>query len=165
MVSPQESLKEKMLLDSFSETVTYIPEKYSETEIDTTMSNGFRVFIKTFTDMDSSVLNEVKQDTIIHKTYFRNSIINIEVAKNGKELFNENFEKDFFIEKYPEYNGNLENSVLQLVWLDDNRFNENKVFIKIAFCIPDSEICFDYDLTVHGDGSYSIKETDKEKTI
>ena len=164
-MSPKESLKEKKLLDSFSETVTYIPEKYSETEIDTTMSNGFRVFIKTYTDMESSVLNEVKQDTIIHKNYFRNSKINIEIAKNGKLLFNENFEKDFFIKKYPDNNKSLENSVLQLVWLDDNRYNENKVYIKIAFCIPDSEICFDYDLTVNGDGSYSIKETDKAKTI
>ena len=46
-----EVLKEHKLLDSFSEQIKYIPEKYTEVITDTILSNGFRVKIKYYYDM------------------------------------------------------------------------------------------------------------------
>ena len=77
----------KEFQDSVSIQVdVYKPKNYLEREVDTTLSNGFRVKIKTYTDMDNNVLFTKIKDTINYQKYYRNFKFEILVEKSGKYL-------------------------------------------------------------------------------
>ena len=155
LLTPQDSLKEKKLLDSFSENIKYFPEKYSEMVTDTTLSNGFRVHIKTQTDMESSVLNEFKQDTIHFKYYFRNFTSNIEIFRNNqssrkvidKSLFSDKSEQDFWTK-----------AILGPITVDFLNSTEEEVCFNVYFCIPESDVCKDYKLFLNEKGMERVEK-------
>ena len=88
------------------ETNVYIPETYFEHEVDTLMGNGFRVKIKTYTDMTNSVRFSKIKDTINYQTYYRNFKFEVSVTKDEKLIYNESFDKQKVNEAF-NYNANL----------------------------------------------------------
>lgn len=165
MVSPKESLIERKLLDSFSESTKYFPEDYAEVETDTTLSNGFRVYTKTFTDMKSSVINEFKQDTISHLNYYRDNKVSLQVSKNDELVFEYLFDKTYFIRNYPKYKDYFEESNLVGMWLNQDYVSNNNVLLRIAFCKPETNLYLDYDLLIDTEGHYSLKEIKQEEIL
>jgi len=95
----EEVLIEHKLLDSFSERVTYFPETYTEVETDTILSNGYRVNIKLYSDMENAILVEKQQDKIISKTYYRKLIADVEIYSSSTAVFKDTINTDFLVKK------------------------------------------------------------------
>lgn len=160
MVSPQESLKQKMLLDSFSKNISYIPEGYAEVETDTTLSNGFRVVIKLQSKMDSSVLVETKKDSSINKTYYRDFVGTISVFRNDTLLLSKEISKLSVLEQNKSTNDFLKKLILSDVWVNYCAFdNKEYACINMAYCKPESlDSCLYFELSVDTTGKTILKE-------
>ena len=140
-------------IEEFKKTATfeidiYNPESYVEREVDTLLSNGYRVKIKAFTDMDNSVLFTKIKDTINYQTHYRNFKFDIRIEKEGQLIYNKRFNKLDVNEKL-NYNSdqisgsNLYNfdklAVLKSIELVDESGLSNEVAIDIMYAIPESE--------------------------
>lgn len=152
--APQEVLLENKLLDSFSENITYIPKEYTEVVTDTILSNGFRIKIKYYTDMNNSILEEKTIDSIKHKNYYRDGIATIIVTKNSTELLNKTFTKSSFAQ--------LENEIdtlqMGLIYINQQEsLKENKASIYFPFCTIDTSHCLFYELSINNQGETDIK--------
>lgn len=158
--TPADSLKEKKLLDSFSENVQYFPKEYAEVETDTIMSNGFRVHITSKTEMDSTVLRSFTQDSIIHKHFYRDVRSNIVISHNDKLILETNLDKSYFKELYPSDSDFFEDAILQSTWLDDNHLGENEILINLTFCVPDTDHCIFYQMLINKEGEFTVTENE-----
>ncbi|MCB0425242.1 MAG: hypothetical protein KDD20_08955 [Mangrovimonas sp.] len=160
LLTPQDSLKEKKLLDSFSENIQYFPEKYSEMVTDTTLSNGFRVHIKTQTDMESSVLKAYQLDSITHKNYYRNINAMVNVYKNGQQIFSQLIDKPFFYNQYSNHKELLAKMTLkvaQVNQLDDYHSDSNDdVQIEFHYSDSDEKLWDRFVLRIQENGVYNI---------
>jgi hypothetical protein len=158
----QQDLIENKALDTFSDVVTYFPEKYTQVVTDTILSNGFEVKINTSTDMKNSVLNAFKVDTTKHKHYYRDLISKIEVSKNGQIILSEVISKPFFLK----FDNTLEEyfkiSNLTGVWLDEkSALTKDEIFIYILFNKPETDYSYLYKMIINNQGEYSIKEIEE----
>ena len=153
--SNNEILQENKLLDSFSENIQYIPESYTEVEVDTTLSNGFRVKIRTYTEMEDHVINEFTIDSINYKFHYRNYTGQLEVFYKNEAILEKTINKSYFKE-----NGDKEfweKAILAGISLDEDTLTIEKVFINVFYCIPESEICEDFKIIVDEKGESSIE--------
>ena len=91
----QDVLKEYNLLESFSENIQYIPETYTEIITDTILNNGFRVKVKTYTEMQDNVLNEFTIDTIKYKFYYRNYTSKLTIFFKNSLILDETINKSY----------------------------------------------------------------------
>jgi hypothetical protein len=154
-----EVLIENKLLDSFSEKITYIPETYTEFVTDTILSNGFHVKMKTFTTMNKHVLNEFKQDSIIHKEYHREFVSEVIITKHSKEIFNQRIDKQFFHNL--KNNLSLKNAIVNVIVDEASSIEKNTIILsamikhihneKIKFC----------DIIIDSEGKIELKEIDE----
>ncbi|WP_179006364.1 hypothetical protein [Winogradskyella forsetii] len=130
------------------ETKVYIPETYLEQEIDTLMSNGFRVKIKTYADMSNAVRFSKIKDTINYQMHYRNFKFDISVTKDHKVIYNESFDKKK-VNKAFNYNENLVSgsdlhhfdrlAVLKSIQVNDDPTYTNMVLIDIMYAIPETD--------------------------
>lgn len=130
------------------EVNVYNPESYVEREVDTLLSNGYRIKIKTYSDMENSVIYTKVKDTINYQTHYRNYKFDILVEKDGKRIYFEHFNKEK-MSKELGYSSNLnpeaqiynfnKQAILKSVELNKT-FNSGKaIFIDIAYAIPNTE--------------------------
>jgi len=156
--SNQEVLKEHNLYKSFSENIKFIPETYSETTIDTILSNGFSVKIKTYTDMNASFLSEFSKDTIHHKNYYRDIKSAINISKNNSIITSKLITKDFFSGYNETISNDIENKIIQGIWLNQYAsLIKNKVIFNVVFSMPNSKDYSCYTLTFFDNGEYLIE--------
>ncbi|WP_178988759.1 hypothetical protein [Winogradskyella schleiferi] len=130
------------------ETIVYIPETYIEQDVDTLMSNGFRVKIKTYADMSNAVRFSNIKDTINYQTYYRNFKFDINVTKDDKVIYNKSFNKKK-VNKAFKYKGNLVSgsdlynfdtlAVLKSIQVNDDPSYTNMVLIDIMYAIPETD--------------------------
>lgn len=123
------------------------PLNYSEREVDTIMSNGFRVKIKSYTDMNHSVLLTKIKDTINYQTSYRNFKFDIRVEKDGKLLCNETYNKqkvnelfgfnDKYLENDDLYSFN-ELAILKSINVIDYLENKDHVVVEVMYEIPET---------------------------
>ena len=166
--SQSEALTES--IKEFSEKVTlqkdvYKPNDYIERQTDTLLSNGFRVKIKAYTDLNNSVLFTHIKDTINYNTYYRNFKIDISVSKNNKEIFNESIDKQKAI-KFFNYKSTLlpdsefynfdKLAVLKSVEVNADPVNTNVVAIEFLYAIPESERFAYHTLIIDETGKSTI---------
>ncbi len=156
-------LKEHKLLDSFSESIRHFPETYTETITDTILSNGYKVKIKNFTDMENSYLDEFKQDSILYKHYYRDSKANISVT-NNTVVFNELIDKTFFLNFDNSLSTFFNKANLDGVWLNEEKtLSNSKITIDVVFCKPESDICEFFNLMIDENGKYEIVNVTEEE--
>lgn len=156
ILSPQESLKQKELLDSFSENIKYIPEDYAEVVTDTILSNGFRVHIKTFTDMEKSIINTFKTNKILIKHYYREIVSEVVVYKNDKQIFNKKIDNLFLSAHGTQF---LNNEIL----VDELKsITTNKLHLIASQCIPQSNNCPSFNIIIDQKGNYEIKKIEND---
>ncbi|WP_339916696.1 hypothetical protein [Yeosuana marina] len=156
--SNQEVLKEHNLYKSFSENVKFIPETYSETTIDTLLSNSYSVKIRTYTDMDVSFLSEFSKDTIQHKNYYRDIKSVINISKNNSNITSKLITKDFFSEYNATISNDIRNKIIQGIWLNQYAsLIKNKVVFNVVFSTPNSKDNSCYTLTFFDNGDYLIE--------
>ena len=153
-------------IDEFNKSATlevaiYHPKNYYEREVDTLLSNGYRVKIKTYSDMDHSVLFSKIKDTINYQTYYRNFKFDIRVEKEGQLIYNESFDK-LKINKALDYNSNYTSgsllynfdklAVLKSIEIDNDSTLTNIVAIDIMFAIPETEKYASHKLYIDENG-------------
>lgn len=156
----EEVLKENKLLDSFTENIKYIPETYTEFETDTILSNGFRVKIKTYTEMSDYVLNEFTIDTIKYKFYYRNYTGKLDVDYNNSPILEQTIDKAYLNKaKEREF---WDDAIMAGIEIDELNSTKKEVYITVLYCIPESEICKEFIITVNKEGSTNLKELDPE---
>lgn len=143
------------------ETHVYIPETYFEHEVDTLFSNGYRVKIKTYSDMSNSVLFSKIKDTVNYQTHYRNFKFEISVLKDKKLIFREHFDKQK-INKAFNYKGNsvadskLYNfdklAVLKSIKVNEDPSHTNIVLINIMYAIPETDRYASHSLMINEKG-------------
>lgn len=147
------------------ETNIYIPETYMEIEVDTLMTNGYRVKIKTYSDMTNSVRFSKIKDTINYQTYYRNFKFEVSVTKDNKLIYSENFDKQKVNSTF-NYKPNLGSSsplynfdtlaVLKSIQVNDDTFHKNNVAIDILYTIPESDRYASHTLVIDESGNSNI---------
>ena len=143
----------------------YVPETFLEHEVDTTLSNGYHVKIKTYTDEENNVLFSKIKDTINYQTYYRNYKFDISVLKEGELIYHESFDKQR-VNKDFKYNSNfysdslLHNfdklAVLKSIQFNDDSSIKNSVGIDIIYGIPESDRYASYTLFIDNNGKSNI---------
>lgn len=159
-LSNTEVLKQHKILDSFSEKIEYIPEQYSEINTDTILSNGFRVKLKAFVDMENSIMKIKNINSLHYKTFYRNRIINLYVEKNDKQIFSKIINNNFFIENIEKNtNINLKNFVLSEGYTTyDDTYVSDKITFTIFFKNFLTDESKSYQLEVNNSGKYRVFE-------
>ena len=147
------------------ETNTFIPETYLEQEIDTLMSNGYRVKIKTYADMSNAVQFSKIKDTINQQTHYRNFKFDILVEKEGQLIYKESFDKhkanqlfgyrDDYVPDSPLYDFD-KLGVLQSIQVDDEPSLKNTVLIDVIYAIPESNRSAIHTLFVNDNGTINM---------
>jgi len=153
-------------IEEFKKDVTlqidvYEPETYIEREVDTLLSNGYHVKIKTYTDLDNSVLFTKIKDTINYQIYYRNFKFDILVEKDGKLIYQEHYDKSR-INKALGYSSNINSSIpthnfnksatLKSIQIDDELSTNKAIFIDIAYTIPNTEFIDWHKLKINSKG-------------
>ncbi len=147
------------------EVDVYVPETFLEHEVDTTLSNGYHVKIKTYTDEENNVLFSKIKDTINYQTYYRNYKFDISVIKEGKLIYSEVFDKQKvnknFNFKTDLSTGSLLHDFDKLAVLKSIQFNDdsslkNPVGIDIIYAIPESDRYASYTLFIDDNGKSNI---------
>ena len=153
-----EILEEQKLLDSFSESIKYIPASYTEYTKDTIFNSGFNIKVKSYSDMDNDILMEFKSDSINYKHYYREFKAEITVSKNNKILFSETIDKNFLINTDIPKKNSLNNKILKSYWIEDfNEAYKNTPIINLMFCKPTTSECIVYKLIFY-DNRFKIEE-------
>ncbi|MAB47917.1 MAG: hypothetical protein CMC05_04725 [Flavobacteriaceae bacterium] len=162
-------------IEEFNKTVSvqidvYKPENYTERQVDTTLNNGFRVKIKTYTDMDNSVLFTKIKDTINYQTYYRNFKFDILVEKNNKVIYNKSFDKQKANKAF-NFNSNLlkgselynfdKLAILNAIQLDDDPSYTNTVAIDVMYAIPETDKVSHHKILINDKGKANFIQTKK----
>lgn len=163
-----ESVAEFNKMASF-EINEYYPETYVEREVDTLLSNGYRVKIKMYSDMDNSVLFTKIKDTINYQTYYRNFKFDIIVLKDNQEIYNNSFDKQKANEAF-NYKSNLASdsnlynfdklAVLKSIQVNDNPSYTNLVLIDVMYAIPESDNYASHRLFIDNKGKLNIVQVE-----
>ena len=129
-LSNAQILKEHKLLDSFSEDIKYFPEKYTEVAIDTILSNGFTVKIKTYADMENSILKTYKEDNIIHKKYYRNINSDIQIKNNNEIIYQATVNNAFLADRIKM---NIQGFVISNITISEKSMllNEPELYLRL----------------------------------
>ncbi|TYB73167.1 hypothetical protein [Bizionia myxarmorum] len=147
--TPQEILKETKLLDSFSTKTVFIPQTYTEIKTDTILNNGFRIKIKTYSDLENNLVDSIKIDSITTKTFYREFISEVTVFKDEKEIFNKTVDKSFFNTENESLNEDLKMMTLLSVAVE----NSPDLALKE---LEEAQISFYYN---HIKGDYKLQYT------
>ncbi|MBU2920462.1 hypothetical protein KO504_03850 [Winogradskyella psychrotolerans] len=159
-----ESIEEFKKTVNFESNV-YIPENYTEREVDTVMSNGFRVKIKIYSDMSSDVLFSKIKDTINYQTHYRNFKFDIRVEKEGELIYEESFDKHKANQLFGYHNNYSPDSpfhdfdklaILQSIQVDDEPSLKNTVLIDVMFAIPETNRSALHTLFVNDNGTINM---------
>lgn len=151
------------------ETNVYIPETYLEREVDTLLSNDFRVTIKTYSDMMNSVRFSKIKDTINHQTHYRNFKFDITVTRNKEVLYNESFNKQMVNDEF-QFKANLPHdsslynfdtlAVLKSIQVNQESSASDSVAIDIMYGIPETDRYALYRLNIDEDGQSNIVQVE-----
>jgi len=95
----EEVLIENKLLDSFSENVKYFPTEYTEQTIDTIFSNGITSKMTFYSDMKNAVYAEEIIDSITHKTFYREFVVDVKIDSINNSIFNEKIDKSYLVKQ------------------------------------------------------------------
>ncbi len=162
-------------IEEFNKTVSvqidvYKPESFTERQVDTTLSNGFRVKIKAYTDMDNSVLFTKIKDTVNYQTYYRNFKFDILVEKNNKVIYNKSFDKQKANKAF-NFNSNLlkgselynfdKLAILNAIQLDDDPSYTNTVAIDVMYAIPETDKVSHHKILINDKGKANFIQTEK----
>ncbi|MHA7843079.1 MAG: hypothetical protein ACX93I_07145 [Winogradskyella sp.] len=162
-------------IEEFKKTVNvqvevYMPKNYVERKVDTTLSNGFRIKIKAYTDMDNSVLFTKIKDTINYQTYYRNFKFDILVEKDNKVIYNKSFDKQKANKAF-KFNSNLVKgselynfdkiAILNAIQVDNDPSYTNMVAIDVMYVIPETDKVSHHKILINDRGKANFIQTEK----
>lgn len=151
-----EKLEKINLNDSLFVQETHIPETYTEINTDTLLSNGIRIKSKFYSNMDKSVLKEVKKDTILHKKFYREFEVKLEISKNGIEFFSKLINKDFFHKHEFSIKNSLDDAILNDFTIEEFNIDNSVVVLNFDYYPELKDRLYRYILAVYEDGTFKI---------
>ncbi len=141
------------------EIIEYVPEKYAEVKTDTILSNGFSISIKTYTNMNKSVIIKHKLDTITYVNYHRDWISEVSVKRRDKLVFEEKIDVQFFLKNNIAINDYLSKVINTRVWIDDKQsIEKDSISLLTVFLNPEDDNFLIYRIEIGNDGKYSLKK-------
>lgn len=148
---------EEFKKDTIIEKTTYFPQEHEETINDTILSNGYRIKVRFFSDMNSQILDEVTKENIVYKQYHREFNAHLTIIKNDKEIFNKVIDKNFFKRHQEVKLDALAFSIMSNVAIDSDLFLNNKnLNVEIWFNKINTDFHHIYTLAFNEDGFYGI---------
>lgn len=143
----------------------YEPESYVEQQIDTLFHNGFRVKIKTYSDMQNDVLLTKIKDTINYQTHYRNYKFDILIEKDGKPIYADSFDKEKTSKLlWPEVHIRTHHikdfkdlGVLKSLTIDKDSAIRNDIKIDIIYEIPGTNKRSQYALLINPKGILKVE--------
>lgn len=153
-----EVLKEAKLLKSFSEQVNFTPNTPVLIHTDTILNNGFRVKLK-YNSIENNYISKKsisKNNSAITNNY-KNFEAKFQISKNNKIISEQLINKSFFNEYRP--STFWDNAIMQFIWIDYTTSSSKTIDLKTSFCIPETETCKDFVISINEFGDIKIKET------
>jgi len=142
-----------------AEIAEYIPKEYSEIVTDTILNNGFKVSIKTYTDMKKSVAGTYQEDSTIFKNYYREWISEVMIQKDNKTIFNEIIDRDFFLKNKIKIDEQLANAIHTGIWIEDEKsLAGDSIYLITGYMNPDNDIALAFSIKIKNDGSYYLEK-------
>ncbi|WP_282044506.1 hypothetical protein [Winogradskyella flava] len=157
-------------IEEFNKKVTieldvYEPKSYVEREVDTLLSNGYHIKIRTYTDMENSVRFTKVKDTINYQTHYRYNKYDILVEKNNKVIYKESFDKDrantllnfkpHSTSDSPLHNFN-ELAVLKSIQINNNELSNTNIVIDVMYEIPNTNKRSLHQLIIDDTGQINV---------
>jgi hypothetical protein len=141
----------------------YFPKSYAEVQTDTILSNGYRVSIKNFTNMNKLVALP-KSVKINETTQFRQIDSEITVYKNDKLIFKNVF-SNVFSEHFNKEKISLQDYLNNGISIDEMAsLSQNKVVLITANTIPKNNQGTYYKLSIDEQGNSNIKKIEDVRT-
>ncbi|TBN00471.1 hypothetical protein EYD45_14490 [Hyunsoonleella flava] len=159
----KKSVKTFKEAQNVSKTIAVFPEQYAEVKTDTILSNGYRVTVKNFTNMDKMV--QLTEGALLDNAQqFRQIDSEITVYKNSKLIFkkvlsnafsDKNQQKDMNIKQY--LNNGI--SVDEMASLE-----ENKVILITSNVVPKNAHNAFYRISIDAFGHADFKKIKHART-
>lgn len=150
------SAKKLSPLQYISIDETEIPEGLAEIEIDTLLTNNFRVNIHNWTNTDRIYHLVSKPGTIV-KSKYKGITSNLKIYYKKQLIFDQYLDKVIFEE--PEESSFWEHAILQTVAVDELR-SIKEPLIHIRFYNPVQNVFKAYQITVDCRGAYDLEFID-----
>lgn len=147
------------------------PESYVEQNVDTLLHNGYRVRIKSYTDLDNSVLYTKIKDTVNYHTHFRNFNFDIVVKKDDKTIFKKHFNKKIVnsLFKFNTKSTSLKNvddfetlGILKSVELVNDFPLSNTIKIDVLYTIPETDKCSFHTIFIDKNGNFKVERKEQK---
>ncbi len=138
----------------------YTPKKFSEVSTDTILSNGYTISIKSFTDMQTSVIKKKKiNDFTLNKEIHRKWISKIIIKKDGILIFNKTINDNFFLRHYTISRKALQNTICIEAEVNQERsLKERNVCINTRLFFPKEKKHMLFSLKVNEKGIYNLEK-------
>lgn len=144
-------------LDSYSESIYFHPEEYSEVTTDTILTNGFQIKIKTVTDMNNAVLQQKDKDSLKYKHYFRKLVSHVSITKGSKEIFNNPVDASF-LKHFDEINDlDIKSAIISASLDESSELKTDDVVILCMIYLPKPNKLNLYNLIINKSGNYTIE--------
>lgn len=152
-----EVLQENDLLNKFSEQIKFVPNSPVVIDTDTILNNGFNVKIN-YRSLENATFYEVskkEKDSIIKMNY-KNFEAYIEVFKDDKPINQTSISKLLFADF--ENTTFWNRAIMQYVWVDHNKSNDNILYLNTSFNIPETEVYKDFIVAIDKSGAIRIEQ-------
>ncbi len=152
-----EVLQENNLLNKFSKQIKFTPNNPVTIDTDTILSNGFNVKIN-YRSIENNAFYEVskkEKDSIIKMNY-KNFEADIIVFKDDTPINQTTINKLLFAEF--ESVSFWNRAIMQYVWVDQNKSNDDVLYLNTSFNIPETETYKDFIVTIDKNGSIGIEQ-------
>lgn len=164
-MSKSEALKESLAEFNTVNNITtriYHPLDYSEKTVDTLMSNGYHVVLKTYTDLDNSIVKSIKKNEISENHHFRIIEGNIRVKLKKKVLLDVVINRDFINHQLDILDSDWKDYNLSDVWINQSASLDNNLLaIQIEFYSVLTEMNRRFNLQINDVGETYLREIDK----
>ncbi|TXG35973.1 hypothetical protein [Seonamhaeicola maritimus] len=144
--------------------IKYYPEAYTEIVKDSILSNGFKVKIKTFTNMDKSITKVSKSHTTKFKDHFRKIESDVVVYKNDKLIFKETINNEFLM-NHLGTSEDLKNYIGNDIYINEEAtLNTNKLVLIASLYKPKNNNCISYNIIIDEHGVCTMNKINYART-
>ena len=138
------------------EFATYYPEKYTEVQTDSIISNTFKVSIKNYTKMDTDIILDSREDNYKIRThYHRVFASDISVSHKSKPIFETTLTSEDF-ENSTDYLF-WQTATLEHAWVNQEASNSEALNPNISIVNPKLKTYKLYELVLNTEGQHRIR--------
>ena len=137
------------------ESVSYYPEDYHEIKKDTLLSNGFRIKLKTYSNMQKSIVKTTVTDNIDHITNYREFENYVVFEYGNTVVFEQHIDKAFINKHISEV---LDDDFLLIgAWINEEAsMFSGRANIDLQYCEINSDKCKSYNLRISKHGASEV---------